>query len=147
MALRDLLNWTLFQILIGNSDAHGKNISFFVGKAGIDVAPSYDLLNIDIYGDEFEQDLALAVGDEFVAEQVKPYDLAEFCDASHLPLRQVATSLKNLCTATLGRLGSLPLDDVRSGEEMDFAQDLIEKLKGNAERFLAIAGDLPRVRL
>lgn len=147
MAIRDLLNWTLFQMLIGNCDAHGKNISFFVGKAGIDVAPSYDLLNIDIYGDEFERDLAMAVGDEFVAEKVRPYDLAEFCDASKLPLRQVATSLKNLCTATIGRLGSLPLGDVRTGEEMDFARDLIEKVKGNAERLLAIAGELPHVRL
>jgi serine/threonine-protein kinase HipA len=147
MAIRDLLNWTLFQILIGNSDAHGKNVSFFVGKAGIDVAPSYDLLNIDIYGDEFERDLAMAVGDKFVAEKVMPYDLAEFCDVSNLPLRQVATSLKNLCTAALGRMGSLPLDEVRNGEEMDFAQDLIEKIKDNAERLLAIAGELPHVRL
>ncbi len=147
MALRDLLNWTLFQLLIGNSDAHGKNISFFVGKAGIDVAPSYDLLNIDIYGDEFERDLALAIGDEFVAEKVMPYDLAEFSEATKLPLRQVATCLKNLCTATLGRMGSLPLGDVRTGDEMDFAQDLIEKLKGNAERLLAMAIELPHVRL
>jgi serine/threonine-protein kinase HipA len=147
MAIRDLLNWTLFQILIGNSDAHGKNISFFVGKAGIDVAPSYDLLNIDIYGDEFERDLAMAVGDEFVAEKVMPNDLAEFCDASNLQQRQVATSLKNLCTATIGRMGSLPLGDVRLGEEMDFARDLIEKVKGNAERLLEIAGELPHVRL
>jgi serine/threonine-protein kinase HipA len=147
MAIRDLLNWALFQILIGNSDAHGKNISFFVGKAGIDVAPGYDFLNIDIYGDEFERDLAMAVGDEFVAEKVMPHDLAEFCDANKLPLRQVATSLKNLCTSTLGRMGSLPLGDVRPGEEMDFARDLIEKVKGNAERLLAIAGELPHVRL
>jgi len=147
MAIRDLLNWTLFQILIGNSDAHGKNISFFVGKAGIDVAPGYDLLNIDIYGDEFERDLAMAVGDEFVAEKVMAYDLAEFCDASKLPPRQMATSLKNLCTAAIGRMGSLPLGDVRSGEEMDFARNLIEKIKGNAERFQAIAGELPHVRL
>jgi serine/threonine-protein kinase HipA len=147
MAIRDLLNWALFQVLIGNSDAHGKNLSFFVGKAGIDVAPSYDLLNIDIYGHEFEGDLAMAVGDEFVAEKVMPYDLAEFCEASNLPPRQVATSLKNLCTAALDRMGNLPLDDVLPGEEMDFAQDLIEKLKGNAERLLAIAGDLPHVRL
>jgi serine/threonine-protein kinase HipA len=147
MALRDLLNWTLFQLLIGNSDAHGKNISFFVGKSGIDVAPSYDLLNIDIYGDEFERDLAMAVGDEFVAEKVMPYDLAEFCDASRLPPRQVATSLKNLCMAVMGRLGNLPLGDVRSGEEMDFARELIGKIRGNAERLLAIAGELPHVRL
>lgn len=147
LAIRDLLNWTLFQMLIGNSDAHGKNISFFVGKAGIDVAPSYDLLNIDIYGDEFDRDLAMAVGDEFVAEKVMPYDLAEFCDASNLPPRQVATSLKNLCTAAIDREGSLPLGDVLPGEEMDFARKLLEKIKGNAERLMEISEELPHVRL
>lgn len=147
LAIRDLLHWTLFQLLIGNSDAHGKNISFFVGAAGIDVAPSYDLLNIDIYGEEFEQELALAIGDEFVAEQVTPYDLAEFCAACRLPPRQVATSLKILCTTAVERLGSLPLGEDWSGEEVDFARALQAKIKGNAGRLLALAAELPRVRL
>lgn len=147
LAIRDLLNWMLFQLLIGNSDAHGKNISFFVGKAGLDLAPSYDLLNIDIYGDECERDLALAVGNEFVAEKVQPYDLAEFCDACNLPPRQVATHLKNLCTTTMDRMASLPLGDDWSTEEKDFARELIEKIKGNAGRFLEVAKELPQVKL
>ncbi len=86
-----------------------------------------------------ERNLAMVVGDKFIAEKIMPYDLAEFCDASNLPLRQVATSLNNLCAATMGRVESLPLGDVLTGEEMDFAQDLIEKVKGNAERLLTIA--------
>jgi len=147
MAIRDLLNWTLFQLLIGNSDAHGKNISFFVGKAGIDVAPSYDLLNIDIYGEEFERDLAMAIGDEFTADKITPFDMAEFCDGCNLRQRQVATSLKNLCTAAIDSLGILPLDDVRTGDEMDFARHLIGRVKGNAEMLLAIARELPHVKL
>ena len=76
-----------------------------------------------------------------------PYGLAEFCDACNLPLRQVATSLKNLCTAAVDRMGSLPLASVLPGEEMDFALDLIKKIKGNAERLMAMAGELPHVRL
>lgn len=147
LAIRDLLNWTLFQMLIGNRDAHGKNLSFFVGKAGIDVAPSYDLLNIDIYGDEFERDLALAIGDEFVADKVMPYDLAEFCSACRLPQRQVATSLKHLCMVASDRLESLPLGEDWSGDEIDFAQALRAKIQGNAERLLALAAELPRVKI
>lgn len=147
LAIRDLLNWTLFQLLIGNSDAHGKNISFFVGKAGIDVAPSYDLLNIDIYGDEFERNLAMAIGDEFVAEKVMPYDMAEFCDAANLRQRQVSTSLKNLCTAIIASLDKLPLNDVQAGAEMDFARELITRIQHNAERFLRLARELPHVKL
>jgi len=147
MAIKDLLNWTLFQLLIGNSDAHGKNISFFIGKAGLDVAPSYDLLNIDIYGDEFERDLAMAIGDEFVAEEILPYQLAEFCDECKLPQRQVATSLKNLCTVVLSTIDDLPLDDIQDGAEMDFARELLGRIRDNVGRFLEISQELRHLKL
>lgn len=146
-AIRDILNWTLFQLLIGNSDAHAKNISFFVGKGGIDVAPFYDLLNIDIYGDEFDRDLAMAIGDEFVIGEILPYQLAEFCDACRLPQRQVAASLKALCAAVLREADRLPLEDVLHEEETVFARELLARIGENAGRFLAMAEELPRVRL
>lgn len=146
-AIRDLLNWALFQLLIGNSDAHAKNISYFIDKTGIDVAPGYDLLNNDIYGDEFERDLAMAIGDEFRAEKVMPYDLALFCETCSLPQRQVAISLKNLCKAVLGNLDRLPIQEVQGEDEMYFAHDLIRRIKSRAERFLEIAKELPQVKL
>lgn len=40
-----LFRWTLFNILIGNSDAHLKNISLFASKAGYVLAPHYDLVS------------------------------------------------------------------------------------------------------
>lgn len=147
LAMRELLNWTLFQLLIGNSDAHGKNISFFVGKTGIDVAPAYDLLNIDIYGEEFERDLAMAIGDEFVSGELLPYQLAEFCEMCKLPQRQVAISLKNLCSAVLHNLENVSLAVLLDEDETVFAQDLIGRIRNNAERFLAVAMELPRVKI
>jgi serine/threonine-protein kinase HipA len=39
-----LYRWIVFNILVGNSDNHLKNISFLVDGAGINVAPAYDLL-------------------------------------------------------------------------------------------------------
>lgn len=44
-------------------------------------------------------------------------------------------------------MGNLSLGDEWNGEEMDFARTLIEKLKENAERLLAIAEELPHVRV
>ncbi|MDP3785891.1 MAG: HipA domain-containing protein [Undibacterium sp.] len=41
-----LFRWTLFNILIANSDAHLKNISLIAGSGGYDLAPHYDLLSI-----------------------------------------------------------------------------------------------------
>lgn len=42
-----LVRWMTFNILVRNYDAHGKNISFFVGKQGLSLTPFYDLLNIE----------------------------------------------------------------------------------------------------
>jgi serine/threonine-protein kinase HipA len=40
-----LFRWALFNALVGNSDAHLKNISLFAGKAGYMLAPHYDLIS------------------------------------------------------------------------------------------------------
>lgn len=40
-----LFRWTLFNILIGNGDAHLKNLSLFAGKDGYSLAPHYDLVS------------------------------------------------------------------------------------------------------
>jgi len=34
IARLELLNWAMFNLVIGNSDAHGKNFSFFVDRQG-----------------------------------------------------------------------------------------------------------------
>lgn len=41
-----LVQWMTFNILTRNYDAHGKNISFYVGKRGLELTPFYDLVNI-----------------------------------------------------------------------------------------------------
>lgn len=42
-----LIRWMTFNLLVRNYDAHGKNISFFVSKKGLELAPFYDLVNIE----------------------------------------------------------------------------------------------------
>ncbi len=61
LARKTVLAWVLFNLIISNRDAHGKNISFFVSKQGIEPAPYYDLVNIAIYP-EYQQELAMALG-------------------------------------------------------------------------------------
>lgn len=40
-----LFRWALFNVLIGNGDAHLKNLSLFAGKEGYALAPHYDLVS------------------------------------------------------------------------------------------------------
>jgi serine/threonine-protein kinase HipA len=44
-----LFSWIVFNVLIGNADAHLKNLSFLVTRRGITLAPHYDLLAVAVY--------------------------------------------------------------------------------------------------
>ena len=49
LARQHLLGWALFNLLIGNGDAHLKNLSFLVKATGIELAPFYDLVSTESY--------------------------------------------------------------------------------------------------
>ncbi|MEY4861922.1 MAG: hypothetical protein RLZ51_17 [Pseudomonadota bacterium] len=44
-----LFGWLVFNVLVGNTDAHLKNLSFLVSHEGIQLAPFYDLLGVAVY--------------------------------------------------------------------------------------------------
>jgi len=46
-----LFRWLVFNILVGNNDAHLKNLSFFMHPDACYLAPHYDLLCTAVYGD------------------------------------------------------------------------------------------------
>ncbi|MGB7388079.1 MAG: HipA domain-containing protein [Pseudomonas neustonica] len=45
-----LFEWLVFNVLVGNEDAHLKNISFLLTAKGVHLAPFYDLLCTAVYG-------------------------------------------------------------------------------------------------
>ena len=60
-ARRQLLRWLVFNYLVGNSDAHAKNLSFIIDARGLALAPFYDLLCAKVYGDDT---MAMTLGGE-----------------------------------------------------------------------------------
>lgn len=144
-ALRDIVNWVLFQLLIGNSDAHAKNISFFVGPAGIDVAPAYDLICLDMYGEKFDHDLAIAIGDTFDPNEIQAYQLAEMCEACKLPKRQVARALLSLCQKLLQQLTKMNFPLGFTDEEREFASKLIDAIRERTLKYQEYAQKIPKV--
>ena len=60
-----LLNWVVFNVLIGNSDAHGKNLSLLLLPEGPRLSPFYDLLSTRIYAHSgLTSTLAMRIGGE-----------------------------------------------------------------------------------
>jgi serine/threonine-protein kinase HipA len=80
--------WVMLNFLIGNSDAHGKNISVMLSPQGVSLAPFYDLLNVRVYGDE---GLALHIGGAETFEEVNLsawQDWCEDCSFGFAPVRK-----------------------------------------------------------
>ena len=93
-----MLRWALFQFLIGNSDAHGKNFSFFVGRQGLQPAPWYDLVSVVQYPG-IDHELAMAFGDAFSFEEVEAFPLADFakrCGIGRGVLKREASRMAKL---------------------------------------------------
>lgn len=92
---QQLLRWVLFQYIIGNADAHGKNISFFVKPGGeLVLAPTYDVVSTVIYNG-LDDHIAMGIGDEFKFKDIGAYHWAMFAEDCFIP-RKVLSKEMNL---------------------------------------------------
>ncbi len=58
-----LMQWVIFNVLIGNADAHAKNVSILLADPGPHLAPFYDLLCTSVY-EGLTNKLAMKIGGE-----------------------------------------------------------------------------------
>lgn len=67
-----VLDWLIFNFLVGNSDAHGKNVSLLLLPQGPMLAPFYDLISTRIYGHfGVAGGLAMGIGGESTPEAIR----------------------------------------------------------------------------
>jgi serine/threonine-protein kinase HipA len=140
-----MLRWALFQFLIGNSDAHGKNFSFFVRPGGyLDPTPWYDLVSVVQYA-HFDTDLAMAFGDAFTFDEVTPFELASFakgCGIDRKLMRREAERLASAANSAAADLaGSRDYDD----GEREFVMRLAAYVGRQAQRLSSLAREAVKV--
>jgi serine/threonine-protein kinase HipA len=69
----------VFHYLLGNADAHAKNISLIHSADGVHLAPLYDVLCTAAYPD-LDTDLALSIGDELDPDSITSIHFADLAD-------------------------------------------------------------------
>ncbi|MDO8728583.1 MAG: HipA domain-containing protein [bacterium] len=143
MTLRQL-RWLIFQHLIGNSDAHGKNMSFYVARDGLKMAPAYDQLSVTIYP-TINHEFAMAIGDEFLEEAIRAYQWADFAIQVGLNPGLVARTIKHVANKANRALPTLLADPILTDVEKNFLNRLANQIQVRVEKFLEIAKILPGV--
>lgn len=76
-AVLRLLDAAIFNVIVGNADAHGKNFSLLYRPEGIDFAPLYDLMCTVAYPDVHAK-LAMKVAKRATLEEFTPTTWEEF---------------------------------------------------------------------
>ncbi|HKT98773.1 MAG TPA: HipA domain-containing protein [Paraburkholderia sp.] len=140
-----LTRWAVFQLLIGNSDAHGKNLSFFMQRGGLVPAPLYDLVSVNAYGEMVEQEMAMGYGDAFRLGEVTPFELACFAQRTGVQPRYLARELVRMAQAARSLAPELAQNALYVGEERGLLQTVSRFIVEQAERLSKMAPEVPKV--
>ena len=113
--LSRLLDAVIFNYLIGNNDAHGKNFSLlYRGIATDDIevslSPLYDSLST-VYYPEISRTMAMKLGGEYSSEKVMPRNFEQFAEEAGLAKPMVKRRVMEVIEAILSALSALELVD------------------------------------
>jgi serine/threonine-protein kinase HipA len=95
-----LLRWAIFNYLIGNADAHAKNLAMIFTDRGARLAPFYDLICTQIYPDLTEK-LAMRIGGENRPSWIQGKHWEKFGDSVAIKPSLVLKTLKDMSAAIM----------------------------------------------
>jgi serine/threonine-protein kinase HipA len=141
-----LLRWAMLQYLIGNCDAHGKNISFFCRPAGMSLAPCYDLVSVVQYAG-LDRELAMAYGDGFELDDIRPHDWAVFAERTRIPRPLLAREMQRTGRVAVEAAVEQAGDEGYRGEEKALVSKIAAYVQSQARKLIEMAPAMLRVDL
>lgn len=93
--IKELINWVIFNYLIGNADAHGKNLALLFTDKGITLAPFYDLLSTKVY-DGLAVKLAMKIGGENRPDWIQLRHWERFAESTSIKSRLIINTLSHM---------------------------------------------------
>ena len=139
-----LLRWALFNYLVGNCDAHGKNLSFFCKHDGLSLAPFYDLVSVVQY-DGIDHELAMAYGDEFLLREIAPFQWADFAHRTGITRSLLAREMRRMGKAALAAAPAQASEATYVGDERAFVARISAFVQDQASKLLEMATPMTRV--
>ena len=131
-----LMTWVIFNFLVGNADAHAKNLSLLITHEGVMLAPFYDLVSTAVYR-ELTDKLSLKIGGENRPEWVRKRHwekLAEISGANPRIVRrqldQLPSTIAGMARDTAGRLGLNPTEVATVDRILSVITERAARLRG-----------------
>jgi serine/threonine-protein kinase HipA len=130
--LLGFLDALIFNLLIGNADAHAKNYSLLLeGDRTPRLAPLYDLLSTRVYGPRFGRKMAMKYGREYRPDRIRGRHLDRFAEELGLASRRVRIRAHALAgivtTSTEDARRNLP-DEWQDSEVIDGVIEVVREM-------------------
>jgi serine/threonine-protein kinase HipA len=127
--LQSLLSAAIFNLLIGNNDAHGKNFSLLYKMDGqTRLAPLYDLVSTAAYP-ELSSRMAMKIGGEYEPERVGPDQVGKLAVEAALSVPMVRNRVTELSDSVIAALPA-------TTPEMPFSFALAGQIKNRCQRII-----------
>jgi len=131
--LARLLDAVIFNFLVGNNDAHGKNFSLLyrgAGRASLEtrLAPFYDVVSTRYYPD-LTREMAMKIGGEYSSERVSKTNFEQLAEDAGLAKPLVRRRVPELANSILSNLSS-------TGVEHPVTEALAEQIRTRCNVFL-----------
>lgn len=98
-----LLDAAIFNLIIGNADAHSKNFSLLHRNGGVTLAPLYDLLSTVAYPD-LSAKLAMKIARQATLEEIQSRHWDAFAADVDVAAPHIHRRIRQLCGATLAQI-------------------------------------------
>ena len=130
-AVNQFLELMVFNYLIGNNDAHGKNFSIlYFDDGNIELAPAYDILCSQVYP-EMTKKMAMKIGGYYEHDKILLRHFERLAKENNINFTQLKKIIKNQCE-------KLPdiINEVISGFQNNIGKDILVVVEKNSKRLL-----------
>ncbi|MDA3787128.1 MAG: type II toxin-antitoxin system HipA family toxin [Desulfobacula sp.] len=118
----------VFNYIIGNHDAHGKNFSILHSK-GFDLAPFYDLVSTQVY--PLDNKFAMAIGQTYKLNRIKEHSFEAFAKDMDVRPKLLTSLINQECKAVENEMDGLITEHVKNYGEAKIYDDLNKIIRSN----------------
>lgn len=133
VAVLAFLDAAIFNLIVGNADAHGKNFSLLYKTSGVSLAPFYDLLSTVAYPD-LSPNLAMKIARRATLEEVGQVTWTAFAEEIGLPSSFVRRRVRELSDALSSQVTPLPDSAALTGLDASALRNYAALIASRAER-------------
>lgn len=136
-AVSQVCRWVLFNYLVGNTDAHAKNIALLVyPKERMELAPFYDLLSTEVYG--YDSHMAFDIGGESDINRIGSICWQDMCTECGIKYPFLQKIMRGLAGKVLGTFDSLGYGKKYSWtkDELNFINTIRSVIEKNKDYLL-----------